>query len=749
MGLLRHIRALSRRARRGLVAATALVVVGLVAFLVMPNGTVTGADPNQNNGAGANRDLSQQLAVPAYINPTADPGAWSQLALSQTGTLGLVVANVENGPDSQAEPAWASAIAQVHAAGARVLGYVDTGYLGSATSAHPDGQSTRAGLTGVNAWLPQAEADVNKWYQFYGADLGGIFFDEGTDTCGPTANSNEYATEYQDLTTYVKQAHPGALTVLNPGTAVPQCYQSSADVLVTFEGSYGDYTGNPVSAMEAYKPLTWTPVDPNKIWHIIYGADQDQMESVMALSKSRNAGYVYVTDDVPANPYDTLPNASYWSDEQDESYPFGSPSSKQPPAPSGLTAWSHSGNYGETGIVRSTQVQLSWSPSATWQRSSGHMAPVVAYDIYENDQFLTSVDVGNNSAVVSGLTPSTAYTFEVDARDSAGNVSDPSSPVSVTTDPPDPIPPTAPAGVTVAATSYTTASLTWTPSIPTGETLAAYIVSENGVPVATLPAPATGASIQGLDPGVSDYTFTVQAVGTTGSLSAESEPVVAATTPLPDGQAISSPAVQANADATISYSADFALPFAFRRVFIDTGTSPCWATSTTPAICSDYLIENDQLLKYAGTGTDFTFTLVATIVPTVTDAVDYSWTIPAADIGNPVGQQAAFNGEGYSALTYTAPILQGVLPTVSTTATTTTPVVTSTASPLVTSTAGPVETTTTTTEPATPTESTVTTTVPATTDPAQEPTTTSTSTTTTSSTTTSSTTTTTEVDADS
>jgi hypothetical protein len=734
MGLLRHFRALSVRVRRGLVAVTALVVVALIGFSVMPNGTVTGADQN-HNGSNANQNLSQQLAVPAYINPTGDPGAWSQLALSQTGTVGLVVANVENGPDSQADPAWAAAIDQVHAAGSRVLGYVDTGYLGSPTSADFSGLATRSGLTGVNAWLPQAEADVNKWYQFYGADLGGIFFDEATDTCGPTASSNQYATEYQDLSNYVKQAHPGALTVLNPGTAVPRCYQSSADVLVTFEGSFGDYTGNPVSAMEAYKPLNWTPGDPNKIWHIIYGADQDQMESVMALSKSRNAGYVYVTDDVPANPYDTLPNAAYWSDEHDESYPFGNPSSRQPSAPSGLTAWSHSDNYGQSWIIPSTEVQLNWWPSNNWQRSNNQVAPVVAYDIYENDQFLTSVDVGNNSDVISGLTPSTSYSFTVDARDSAGNVSDPSDLATVTTAPANATPPTAPSDVTVTATSYTTASLTWSPSVPTGEGVANYIVSENGAPVATLPAPATGASVQGLDPGVSDYSFTVQAVGTTGSLSPQSAPVVVSTTPLPDGQAISSPSVQANADSTITYSADFALPFAFRRVFIDTGTSPCWATSTTPAICSDYLIENDQLLKYAGAGTDFTFTLVATIVPTVTNGVDYWWNIPAADIGNPAAQQAAFNGEGYSALTYTAPILQGVLATVAP-STTTTP----TTSPVVSTTSSPVETTTTTTTPVpvtTTTDPMATTAPPTTTTTTvatQDPTTTTTTTTTTSTT---------------
>jgi hypothetical protein len=647
-----------RRTRYVAIAATAC----LAAVLSLPPTSVTGAAAE---GSG-NSNLQQQLAVPAYMNPTADPGDWAQL--TQPGAAGIVVANVDSGPDSQPDPTWTSVIDQAHTAGTKVLGYVDTGYLGSPITNNPDGLLTRTGLTGIQAWLPQIEADVNAWYQFYGSDIDGIFFDEATNECGPTGSSDLYASEYQALTDYVQQAHPGALTVLNAGTAVPQCYQSSADVLVTFEGTYGDYTGNPVSAAEAYQPLTWSPVDPDKIWHIVYGAaTQDDMENVMALSKSRNAGYVYVTNDVPENPYDTLPPTSYWADEQDQADPYGSPGSIPPTAPTGLTVSGQSRHFygsfnyspNSYNVSSSTQVQLNWQPS------SAGSAPLVAYDVYEGSTWLGSVGAGTDSFTATGLSPSTTSTFAVSARDSSANESGPSQTITVTTAASDPNPPDAPTQLAVTGSSFTTANLQWNSSNAPGQSVAGYIVSQDGAPIMTVPASFTAVSVQGLQPGLATYTFSVQEIGTTGNVSSPSGYVAVTTTPLPNDQAISSPTVQDNGDGTITYSADFATPFAFRRVFISTGTTPCWTTGNASPLCSDFLIENDQVLQYAGSGTDFTYTLVDTVAPTVTGGDQYSWTIPATDIGTPSGQNALFNGEGYSPLTYTDQVSLGTAPTVS------------------------------------------------------------------------------------
>ena len=43
--------------------------------------------------------------------------------------------------------------------------------------------------------------------------------------------------------------------------------------------------------------------------------ETDTMKSLIDLAEARNVGYVYVTDDTPPNPYNSLP--AYWQAEVD------------------------------------------------------------------------------------------------------------------------------------------------------------------------------------------------------------------------------------------------------------------------------------------------------------------------------------------------------------------------------------------------------------------------------------------------
>jgi hypothetical protein len=139
----------------------AVVVASLVVLVLLPSDVSSGHNP----GPSVNSNLDQQLAVPAYVDPVTDPGTWTELTGAKAGTVGIIVANVDNGPGPQPVPAWASAIQQAHANGSKVLGYVDTGYLGSATSGQPDGLLTRSGSGGLHAWLEQIESDIDAWYR--------------------------------------------------------------------------------------------------------------------------------------------------------------------------------------------------------------------------------------------------------------------------------------------------------------------------------------------------------------------------------------------------------------------------------------------------------------------------------------------------------------------------------------------------------------------------------------------------------
>jgi hypothetical protein len=251
--------------------------------------------------------VSQQLAVPSYIHPGADPEAWNRLIGSPSDKVGVVVANVLNGPDGQRNPLWADVMTRAHASGKRVLGYVDTGYLGQT------GLRTRLGSADPADWMAQVNQEVDGWYEWYGAAVDGIFFDQGFHSCG---DDNVIAGRYAQLHRNEKDRHPGSMTVLNSAAAVPQCYEDSADVLLTYEGDYASYFGRNPSTADNFQDPGWVPRDPHKFWHIVYDVGADHLAEVLDASRERNAAYVYVTDDRLPNPYDVLPGAAYWDTAQ-------------------------------------------------------------------------------------------------------------------------------------------------------------------------------------------------------------------------------------------------------------------------------------------------------------------------------------------------------------------------------------------------------------------------------------------------
>ena len=162
------------------------------------------------------------------------------------------------------------------------------------------------GESSINAWTTQIKEDIDKAYNFYGpSGLSGIFLDDSLNDCGP---QNSHVNLYKMLHDYIKNKHQGGFIVLNPGSGVEQCYASVADVLIVFEHDYQTYLN--------YKQPAWSQNQANgkQFWHLIYAAkSQTDMENAVKLSKQRNAGYVYVTDDVLDNPWDTLP--AYFNDE--------------------------------------------------------------------------------------------------------------------------------------------------------------------------------------------------------------------------------------------------------------------------------------------------------------------------------------------------------------------------------------------------------------------------------------------------
>jgi endoglucanase len=173
--------------------------------------------------------------------------------------------------------------------------------------------------------------------------------------------------------------------------------------------------------------------------------------------------------------------------------------------------------------VTATSATLTWTAS-TDTGGSG----LAGYDVFR-EAGATDVLVGTpatNTLALTGLTPSTAYTYYVIARDGAGNRSSASANGSFTTtaqstDTTAPTVPGAPAASSVTATS---ATLTWTASTDTGGSgLAGYdVFREAGATDVLVGSPTTNTfALTGLTPSTA-YTYYVIARDGAGNRSAAS-----------------------------------------------------------------------------------------------------------------------------------------------------------------------------------------------------------------------------------
>ena len=220
----------------------------------------------------------QRVILPAYSYPS--PRTFWDQAMAAYPTLGMMIVDPANGPGSFVDSNYVAVIADARAKGIKLLGYVDSGYAGRSPAV--------------------IKTDVDLWKSMYG--ITDIFIDQVT-------SGAENLSYYSDIVTYIKTGTTGALAsvVLNPGTIPDEGYIKMADVVSVFEGEKATY--------DSFQFPSWVNNYPSsKFLHLIYNvSDSRSMDNVLALSRQRNAGYVYVTSDILPNPWDVLP--SYWGEE--------------------------------------------------------------------------------------------------------------------------------------------------------------------------------------------------------------------------------------------------------------------------------------------------------------------------------------------------------------------------------------------------------------------------------------------------
>jgi hypothetical protein len=290
-----------------------LVVDG---FIVGSSRSVPGSIVRINPSA-----ANQRVAIPAYWGPNTSEGAakFSQLTQSSLANDIVVISGRVPGPEVPFSTVYSQTIKKLHDSGKQAIGYVDTGFLGTPPyRGAPESLRQRTRINGpgkgsnsAEAWFAQIKQDIDDWYRLYGSyGLDGIFFDQATQYC-------EYAPSYAVLRGYITKKYPGAYTIINPGLPVDQCYEDTADTIITFEGTYEAYKLTPTKSWQL------SSIHPEKFWHLIHNVPSETaMREAISLSKRRNAGYVYVTND--ATTFDAAGNytnaawdtiALYWDSE--------------------------------------------------------------------------------------------------------------------------------------------------------------------------------------------------------------------------------------------------------------------------------------------------------------------------------------------------------------------------------------------------------------------------------------------------
>ncbi|MDT0557892.1 fibronectin type III domain-containing protein [Ichthyenterobacterium sp. W332] len=155
----------------------------------------------------------------------------------------------------------------------------------------------------------------------------------------------------------------------------------------------------------------------------------------------------------------------------------------------------------------------------SWDAATDNIG-VVEYDIYQGASVIATVNTLTYQ--VTGLTPSTGYSFSVTAKDAAGNESDPSNVVNITTsDPPDTDAPTTPTNLIASNTTETSTDLSWdaaTDNVGVTE----YDVYQDGLVVTTVSS--TSFQVTGLSAGT-NYAFYVIAKDAAGNESSQSNTV--------------------------------------------------------------------------------------------------------------------------------------------------------------------------------------------------------------------------------
>lgn len=221
-----------------------------------------------------------RIMIPLYVYPSwyaPSEYAWDDVAAAASDVPVTAIINPDSGPVFPLDENYTYGLNDLRNGGVTLLGYVATGY-GVRDSA-------------------AVKADIDLYDAYYNID--GIFLDEADNTTNQLAY-------YTDLYAYIKSCTNLDEVVVNPGINTVENYlaEPACDTAVIFEVDTG-WTNHTPDAYIADYP-------PERFCALLYNVTNEAaMRQYVDLAVQRNIGYLYVTDDNGANPWDTIP--SYWS----------------------------------------------------------------------------------------------------------------------------------------------------------------------------------------------------------------------------------------------------------------------------------------------------------------------------------------------------------------------------------------------------------------------------------------------------
>lgn len=224
-----------------------------------------------------------EVLVPSYFYPGGANNEWPRLNAAAAEVALTAILNPASGPGTSVDSNYTTAVNSLRSAGGRVISYISTSY--------------------TDRPIAQVKADILKYHSLYQTD--GYFLDELTNTNG-AAEVNYYAEVYS----YIKSLNPSYRVVGNPGTNTQESYVTTptVDTVITFENSSGYAGWTPSPWMSNYATRRFSNI-PYAI------ADEAGMQAAVTAATNKRVGYLYVTDDSGANPWDRLP--TYWEAELD------------------------------------------------------------------------------------------------------------------------------------------------------------------------------------------------------------------------------------------------------------------------------------------------------------------------------------------------------------------------------------------------------------------------------------------------